>query len=154
MTHHGYQCRPTGAHLNDVGVLRFTTFKNEIPALPLASAAEIGSFADRGVTLFAAGLFKSSNGWVYPNWMRKSRDHAWKRTNACQADGNLCFQSTMAQAETHHGDSGGAWVGWVGMWKLLAIHGAGNANTARLSSGVSLADPSVRGWIDQQIAAG
>lgn len=154
--HPQYQCRSGNDNLdiNDVAVIRFKPDLG-VPALPLASPGEIGAFANHGVTLFGAGrcCWTRETGYQLPKWVRKSKDGGFHQNPYCQFASDLCFRATGSLLLP--GDSGGAFVGWAGGWKLLGVASGGWSADGQnqIAAAASLADPTVRSWVDQMIAA-
>lgn len=143
----GFSCS-SGISAIDQAVVHFSDPWG-MPSLPLASAAQVASFVNQGVTVFGAGQYTQQGGvWILPIWVRKSVNGGMFMNPYCQAPHQVCFRYTGSTIRL--GDSGGAFVGWVGHWVLLAVT---SHSYGVLASGASMADPTARGWLNSQISS-
>ncbi len=75
--------------------------------LPLATAADVSSFANRGITFFGYGHTQPGR---YPKELQKTQNGYWKLLATCpEVPGDLCFRRRNGvRSEITGGDSGGA----------------------------------------------
>lgn len=147
------------ANTVDIAVLQLSSSVSARPVHVSRNEDTLRSFINRGVTFYGWGRTSANSG--LSSVVRKTPDGSWRGAQYCQSwfgpEGTrACFLKTRTLAQDgvalFPGDSGGAWVGWVGgRWVLLAVERGGisllSPSSRGPEGGPSVAAPRVRRWL-------
>jgi hypothetical protein len=105
----GYRCVPNHAARDDLAIFRFVD-RWGFPAIPIATPAQVASFSNQGVTVFAGGQYalNASHQWPSSRWVRKSANGGMFVNPYCQFWRSVCVRYTGSNLR--YGDSGGRWL--------------------------------------------
>lgn len=129
----------SGPNFPDIGLLKLASdpvATHGDAVLPIASATDVSSFVNQGVSVFGFGYYNPAlpeKGLKNTaSVVQKSPDGSWTLAASCSTINDECFSRAAGATTTvTKGDSGGAWVGWrEGGWELLAVE-SGSQYTAQ-----------------------